>query len=119
MEQLIRPDVRILINKILEKIQIELTGSQLASLVYLLKVYFHNGNFNTMSERVNFMHMWDLYEKKLRTRELSLNKRHKIKLNIAQAQALHEVLCQLDTRALPYETSLIDHITDSIFQQTV
>jgi hypothetical protein len=109
------------IQFLLKKVELEISKLQMVTFAFIIKAYLvnHLKVKLTDTERVRCYHLYTIYEKKIRPKELSIKPNIKLKLDISEAISLRSALLNINTGGLPYETAIIDHITGEIDRQTV
>jgi hypothetical protein len=114
MEQLM------VIQFLLKKVELDISKLQMVSLAFIIKAYLvnHLKVKLTDPERVTCFHLYKVYEKKIRPKEISTKTNIKLKFDVTEAFALRNALNNINTGGLPYETALIDYITGEIDRQT-
>ena len=120
MEQLTSSRGRMIeIAMLRRKIEISLTQSQFEAFDLMMVSYLALSAINTLSEKANYYIVHQVYEKRIRPKHLDLKTVFKLKFTIAEACAIHTMLCGI---CIPnksiYEETLRNLITSEINQQT-
>jgi len=103
---------------LMKKIEIQLSSSQVKSLVVLMTHYSYHTPIVTLGEKSNVFLIQQIYEKKIRKWRHSLKSKFKLSLDIAQATALFQMFIDLGLNGYPYELNLCNYITGEIDHQT-
>ncbi len=109
------------IQVLLKKVEFDVSMPQLRTLSFLVQGFLlrKNGLKLNIVEKVLHYMIYEIYEKKIRPNEIKQKAKVKIKLNIAQAQALKSAFGYLNVEHMPYENTLVDYITGEIHRQTI
>jgi hypothetical protein len=105
--------------RLLQKVDLSLSRSQLNSLCGMMTVYFQTTKLTDTRAMSNYFLLYKVWDKKIRTKKYSFKDRFKFRFDIAQANALYDMFDDFDLSNWPYESSIRDYITGEIYRQTI
>ena len=120
MEQLIphHCDSANLLAILLKKVEIKLNKHQLQTLSLLIRHYFSFSSGDTLGDQVVLLNLFNVFEKKIRLKDIPRRSSIKLKLDISQAAAIMVMLYNIKTEETSYERTVVDYITAEIDRQT-
>ena len=105
---------------LMKKVVIKLSAEQMKALSSLMQMYFMFAQLNQLHDKAEFYLVYSIFEGKIRTKVFDLKPSHKLKLDIAQANALWWMLSNIDINdAAIFENTMRDYIMNEIDHQTV
>lgn len=105
---------------LMKKVVIKLSSEQMKALSALMQMYFMIAQLNQLHDKAEFYLVYTIFESKIRSRMFDLKPSCKLKLDIAQANAMWWMLSNLEiSDTAIYENTMRDYIMAEIDHQTV